>query len=119
MNRFGGLAIPCAVYLISTPAATSQSISRMSYVWRSVAEWCSANDVTLLRSAIALLDKHPAGSVQKDAAVRRFLFFFFQAEDGIRDLIVTGVQTCALPISFSSERSETPGASEAGDGTRS
>src|SRR2546421_1944012 len=26
-------------------------------------------------------------------------FFFFQAEDGIRDLIVTGVQTCALPIS--------------------
>src|SRR5206468_6787125 len=27
-------------------------------------------------------------------------FFFFQAEDGIRDLIVTGVQTCALPICF-------------------
>src|SRR2546430_17274362 len=28
-----------------------------------------------------------------------YLFFFFQAEDGIRDLTVTGVQTCALPIS--------------------
>src|SRR6266487_2603566 len=28
-----------------------------------------------------------------------FLFFFFQAEDGIRDGRVTGVQTCALPIS--------------------
>src|SRR5204862_3179404 len=27
--------------------------------------------------------------------------FFFQAEDGIRDLYVTGVQTCALPISRS------------------
>src|SRR5256886_12223796 len=27
-----------------------------------------------------------------------FLSFFFQAEDGIRDLTVTGVQTCALPI---------------------
>src|SRR5258708_31521508 len=27
------------------------------------------------------------------------LFFFFQAEDGIRDDLVTGVQTCALPIS--------------------
>src|SRR5687767_15198413 len=26
-------------------------------------------------------------------------FFFFQAEDGIRDKLVTGVQTCALPIS--------------------
>src|SRR6266498_5486494 len=29
-----------------------------------------------------------------------FFFFFFQAEDGIRDADVTGVQTCALPISF-------------------
>src|SRR5256885_7950548 len=29
----------------------------------------------------------------------RFFFFFFQAEDGIRDYKVTGVQTCALPIS--------------------
>src|SRR3712207_8176751 len=27
-------------------------------------------------------------------------FFFFQAEDGIRDIGVTGVQTCALPIFF-------------------
>src|SRR2546422_4193973 len=27
------------------------------------------------------------------------VFFFFQAEDGIRDVAVTGVQTCALPIS--------------------
>src|SRR5258708_9907839 len=29
---------------------------------------------------------------------RRLCFFFFQAEDGIRDDLVTGVQTCALPI---------------------
>src|SRR5438876_5817034 len=29
-----------------------------------------------------------------------FFFFFFQAEDGIRDGRVTGVQTCALPISW-------------------
>src|SRR5256885_10507097 len=28
------------------------------------------------------------------------VFFFFQAEDGIRDYKVTGVQTCALPISL-------------------
>src|SRR2546422_8874724 len=27
-----------------------------------------------------------------------YFFFFFQAEDGIRDVAVTGVQTCALPI---------------------
>src|SRR5207244_5110378 len=31
---------------------------------------------------------------------KRISFFFFQAEDGIRDDLVTGVQTCALPISF-------------------
>src|SRR2546430_2075044 len=33
-----------------------------------------------------------------------YVFFFFQAEDGIRDLTVTGVQTCALPISGKARR---------------
>src|SRR5258708_28663591 len=32
------------------------------------------------------------------SALCEFYFFFFQAEDGIRDDLVTGVQTCALPI---------------------
>src|SRR5204863_6473476 len=36
------------------------------------------------------------------ADLKNCFFFFFQAEDGIRDLYVTGVQTCALPI-FSSD----------------
>src|SRR5687768_18282487 len=39
---------------------------------------------------------------------RKFIMiFFFQAEDGIRDVAVTGVQTCALPISpfLSADRS--------------
>src|SRR6266404_3180036 len=35
-----------------------------------------------------------------NCASRGPLGFFFQAEDGIRDKLVTGVQTCALPISF-------------------
>src|SRR5438132_7393284 len=39
-----------------------------------------------------------------------FLSFFFQAEDGIRDHCVTGVQTCALPIS---ERHARRGTSDA------
>src|SRR2546421_6335696 len=39
-------------------------------------------------------------------------FFFFQAEDGIRDLIVTGVQTCALPI-FGSQAKPTRGCQSA------
>src|SRR5690349_23738264 len=35
------------------------------------------------------------------------MYFFFQAEDGIRDLYVTGVQTCALPICPASRRRST------------
>src|SRR5205807_4786253 len=38
-----------------------------------------------------------------------FFFFFFQAEDGIRDYKVTGVQTCALPISLQSDLHHLPG----------
>src|SRR6266540_5499947 len=37
-----------------------------------------------------------------------FCFFFFQAEDGIRDRDVTGVQTCALPILARRPRSHPP-----------
>src|SRR5688572_31619399 len=36
--------------------------------------------------------------VINSSTMASILFFFFQAEDGIRDLTVTGVQTCALPI---------------------
>src|SRR2546427_8286999 len=42
------------------------------------------------------------------ALASAFVFFFFQAEDGIRDLTVTGVQTCALPISSRAERHTFP-----------
>src|SRR2546426_8376442 len=38
-----------------------------------------------------------------------FFFFFFQAEDGIRDYKVTGVQTCALPISAPRGELDLPG----------
>src|SRR5438067_2594179 len=41
---------------------------------------------------IRLLNLPPSVALQ--------VFFFFQAEDGIRDRNVTGVQTCALPISY-------------------
>src|SRR5687768_18018873 len=36
-----------------------------------------------------------------------FFIFFFQAEDGIRDVAVTGVQTCALPICLPANRDTT------------
>src|SRR5689334_3414287 len=44
----------------------------------------------------------------------RFLFFFFQAEDGIRDGTVTGVQTCALPIWTASPQDGSPSAPPSG-----
>src|SRR5207244_6218517 len=53
-----------------------------------------------------------------------FSFFFFQAEDGIRDDLVTGVQTCALPISSPSlawlgiRRHDREGEAEPGRGSR-
>src|SRR5260221_239328 len=43
------------------------------------------------------VDGHKAASDVRDEFVS-VIFFFFQAEDGIRDHCVTGVQTCALPI---------------------
>src|SRR5689334_23456414 len=39
-------------------------------------------------------------AISPTSPVARSFFFFFQAEDGIRDGTVTGVQTCALPISY-------------------
>src|SRR5690349_21926805 len=38
------------------------------------------------------------GCANEEPGRSALCFFFFQAEDGIRDLYVTGVQTCALPI---------------------
>src|SRR2546422_6874945 len=51
--------------------------------WRRMRAACARGDTT--RRAVAVDDMHTC-------------FFFFQAEDGIRDVAVTGVQTCALPI---------------------
>src|SRR2546430_526282 len=44
-----------------------------------------------------ILQRHDLRLLELDR-VEDCIFFFFQAEDGIRDLTVTGVQTCALPI---------------------
>src|SRR2546421_8616292 len=44
---------------------------------------------------LVIVDQTCAYEIRSEAFLS---VFFFQAEDGIRDLIVTGVQTCALPI---------------------
>src|SRR3989442_5432861 len=64
----------------------------------------SAGSSTAIRH-VALTHQHvdsappkwPRRRIQISAAIV-LVFFFFQAEDGIRDADVTGVQTCALPI---------------------
>src|SRR2546430_3994234 len=48
-------------------------------------------------------------STVDDYVISQLIFFFFQAEDGIRDLTVTGVQTCALPIFGQHEHAEADG----------
>src|SRR2546429_2469214 len=54
-----------------------------------------------LPRAIVQTGSRPTSSANSTAAR---CFFFFQAEDGIRDVAVTGVQTCALPIFQTTEQ---------------
>src|SRR5215471_17068159 len=77
--------------------------------------------VEIVRDEIAHLENGDSERVEVRAfdtlLVNFVLFFFFQAEDGIRDLYVTGVQTCAIPISkpvmLSRSGTRTPRASRA------
>src|SRR3712207_7724571 len=65
-------------------------------------------------SGVTIAGRFGVGAVVKSTWIN---FFFFQAEDGIRDIGVTGVQTCALPISLRKEDSGTrPGALRQGGG---
>src|SRR5256886_5536005 len=50
------------------------------------------------KSPLQLRRTHVLENISRTASLHHS-YFFFQAEDGIRDLTVTGVQTCALPIS--------------------
>src|SRR3712207_1280887 len=63
---------------------------------------CRVVNHGLERTCLRLLREH------QRLPVRRLYVFFFQAEDGIRDIGVTGVQTCALPISLPA-RTAVPG----------
>src|SRR5256885_8817911 len=56
---------------------------------------CDTNVLRLSREDGLRLQYYRRGGV---GTYHIFVFFFFQAEDGIRDYKVTGVQTCALPI---------------------
>src|SRR5258708_1953025 len=69
---------------LSAPVAYARRVSP--------AVWCGAGYSLAGRVFLA-------GGLRQIGTIRLLFFFFFQAEDGIRDDLVTGVQTCALPIS--------------------
>src|SRR2546430_8828121 len=54
--------------------------------------------VYVLFTAVSMINIREDRALAINSIAWCVLFFFFQAEDGIRDLTVTGVQTCALPI---------------------
>src|SRR2546429_1463140 len=58
-----------------------------------------SQDEVVRQPAGGLWQNGPATPAVAGCSEGAYLFFFFQAEDGIRDVAVTGVQTCALPIS--------------------
>src|SRR5256885_3159463 len=76
-------------------------------MFRSARRSCTGSSLRLASwSRSPFAQKWPPSPVSTTAStvgsVASLLSFFFQAEDGIRDYKVTGVQTCALPISFPS-----------------
>src|SRR5256885_3615372 len=82
-----------------------------------------SSPVPLTWSAGVVAPRTPRGSAARPPASEPcmpvltpslYFFFFFQAEDGIRDYKVTGVQTCALPISAAAPGGGTQAGSSAG-----
>src|SRR2546430_9421279 len=67
-----------------------------SEMWTASQEAVDFGAATTMRKDPKLKQAHPHPLVSRIAV--HLHVFFFQAEDGIRDLTVTGVQTCALPI---------------------
>src|SRR5256886_2173002 len=83
--------------------ARNLSEIRFKYVPQEIGALASPHS-TLEEMALLAKLMRAMGSDNVDFRLRQsdFSAFFFQAEDGIRDLTVTGVQTCALPISAGS-----------------
>src|SRR2546421_650286 len=94
--------------VLASDPYTSGASTRIVWRWlRSVSPRlelsvrCNKDLAELHKLELSPKSVHIMGSMERICWQLRasVLIFFFQAEDGIRDLIVTGVQTCALPIS--------------------
>src|SRR2546430_1669221 len=82
---------------VSQGLVASLQVTVLSYA-RSGGAGSSAGRVLACRQTPLVSTVVPGWFLTATSAMELCLFFFFQAEDGIRDLTVTGVQTCALPI---------------------
>src|SRR2546429_4013783 len=78
-------------HFIASPRDTARNLARQR---RALVE----REAVCVRVDVLALYLGPVDAPAIDAWGRSRLDFFFQAEDGIRDVAVTGVQTCALPI---------------------
>src|SRR6266496_2962930 len=79
-----------------------QPLSHVQVQAMTLDDWAAKfepNGMLLIKADIQGAESLLVAGGKKTLAQRVAAFFSFQAEDGIRDLYVTGVQTCALPIS--------------------
>src|SRR6185312_16479595 len=65
---------------------------------RTLSTWTLGSSPNTSTTSVTINAPVGVGSLVRVCTERIIVSYFFQAEDGIRDLIVTGVQTCALPI---------------------
>src|SRR2546430_4229004 len=90
----GRSALVIAMMMNGTIRALQKLPNSGRPVIRMITASVSAPEADLTRTrTVGLMSRMPSLMKRNDAPL-----FFFQAEDGIRDLTVTGVQTCALPI---------------------
>src|SRR2546430_5210131 len=85
-----------SAYATGASAAFPDVIVVYFIIPRSTTATPTYSNVQMISEAMIPNGRSRCGLLHSSAAVETD--FFFQAEDGIRDLTVTGVQTCALPI---------------------
>src|SRR5256885_1111134 len=76
------------------------ALMQMETTWKSVyqTEVIESEEWTAIKQQPITVMVEDSSPLKGESPLPKKVVFFFQAEDGIRDYKVTGVQTCALPI---------------------
>src|SRR5260370_23856810 len=101
MKLAGFIAAACACSLTIAGVAARKPPSGENYYVKATQEYTSHFYQPAIDDYQKLIDQYPFSPYAEEAEMSigfAYYKFFFQAEDGIRDSSVTGVQTCALPI---------------------